>query len=473
MFHLLSRYLLLVPCAALSVAAARAPDAQPNIVLIVADDLGYGDLSAYGCPDIRTPVIDSLATRGIRLTQFYANGPSCSPTRAALMTGRYQQRVGGFESAIGLGGVGRYSEAAWLEQRHDLGLPASENTLAMKLQAAGYATAVVGKWHLGYEEKFGPQHHGFDESFIVLGAAADYITHREPDGAPQLRHNGKPITAEGYMTDILVDRAVSWLGNQKAGQPYFLYLPLTAPHEPFQGPGDGPAALPWKKGSRAEGTRDIYRRMVEHMDKRLGDVLAAVDCGPNAVNTLVVFISDNGAMGIGSNLPLRGFKAQVWEGGIRVPCLMTWPQGLPKGREISQVMLTMDLHATLLAAARIPEASRGRLDGLDLTPVLRGEQPVVTRTIFWRAKAARTTFRAVRDGDLKLVDHNGKRALIDLADDPAEVNNLLESRPADAERLGGLLAAWEAEVAAPRLAEFYAHPPASAAERSAKVEAEP
>jgi arylsulfatase A-like enzyme len=239
------------------VLAAKRP---PNVIVIVADDLGWGDLTINGAPDIRTPHIDGIARAGVRFTQSYANAPECSPTRCALLTGRYQQRVGGLECAIGVNNIGRYDEAAWLQQRGELGLPTSEETLPRRFKALGYDTAVTGKWHLGYAEKHWPKAHGFDYSFGILGGNADYYTHEEQGegaGKTQMFENGEQVRRSGYMTDLIADAALGWL-KQRRTRPYFLYLPFTAPHTPIQAredfdPKTGTAATycaRWRRAGR-------------------------------------------------------------------------------------------------------------------------------------------------------------------------------------------------------------------------------
>jgi len=302
----------------------RGAAARPNILLLFADDLGYGDLNCYGCPDIRTPNLDKFATEGVKFTRFYSNAPECTPSRTALLTGRYQQRVGGLECAIGLGGVGRYDEAGWLQAKGELGLPASETTIASELSRAGYDTFISGKWHLGYEEKFSPMRHGFQDAYYLLGGAVDYVTHAETDGRRVFLENGKPVQPKGYLTDLLADRALAWMRNRSSRRPWFLYLPFTAPHNPFQAPGDGPVdEANWNKG-----TRETYARMVEHMDRRIGDILGALAKRPDAPNTIVVFLSDNGGPARARNAPFRGLKTSLFEGGIRVPCILRWPERL-------------------------------------------------------------------------------------------------------------------------------------------------
>lgn len=429
---------------------------RPNIVLLFADDLGYSDLSSYGCADIKTPAIDSIGRQGIRLTRFYSNSPECTPSRTALLTGRHPQRVGGLECAIGLGNVGRYDEAEWLQQKGELGLPTSEATLPRLLRDGGYDTAMFGKWHLGYDPKFSPQKHGFHESLVVLGGGTDYVTHTEPDGGNVLRRNDQPAKVPGYLTDVFAASAVEWISRPRT-KPYFLYVPFNAPHDPYQGPDDGPAKLPW-----AKGTRDIYRKMVGRLDQRVGDILAAIDRSPGARNTIVAFLSDNGGNGVGINLPLRGFKTTMWEGGIRVPCLVRWPAGIPAGRESAQVMQSIDLAATVLAAAGVKAAADRPLDGVNLIDVLNGKKAAFARTVYWRYKRAENRRKAVLDGDDKLVIDNGQRELFNLAKDPYEKVNLLTTHPQKAAELEAKIIAWEKSVAAPRLRDFVAAPAAPA-----------
>jgi N-acetylgalactosamine-6-sulfatase len=438
--------------AALGAPALVRPQraSRPNIVMLLADDLGASDLSSYQCPDIRTPRIDSLARDGVRFTTAYANAPECSPTRTGFLTGRYQQRVGGLECAIGVGNVGRYDEAEWLASRGELGLPVSETSLARMLRDAGYATCCSGKWHLGYTEKFAPNAHGFDEYFGILGGNADYFTHREEDGANVLYHNGRPVEREGHATDLFADHAIDWLARSRPREkPFFLYVPFTAPHTPLQGPKDGPLAdnAKWNAGMRA-----TYVEMVEHMDRRIGDILAAVERTGAARNTLVIFMSDNGGYNRSRNTPFRGNKSSCFEGGLRVPCLMRWPGVIPRASATSQAAMTMDVSATILAAAAV--APSRALDGADLLPVLTGKRKPFPRTLYWSYKRAQARRYAVRDGDMKYVIDDGKEYLFNLAWDQAEKVNLAEPEPAATARLREKLAAWKKEVDAPRLREF-------------------
>lgn len=430
-------------------AAAAAKGRHPNFIIFLADDLGWRDISCFGAADVKTPNIDAIARRGVRFSQYHCNAPECTPTRTALLTGRYQQRVGGLECAIGVGNVGRYDEASWLEKRGELGLPASETTFVKALQKRGYATACFGKWHLGYGEKFRPNHHGFDEYVSVLGGNADYFTHREEDGTLVLARNGQPLERRGYLTDIFAEEAAAWL-KRRDGRPFLLYLPFTAPHTPIQDPdGYDPktGTAPVQQGNRA-----VFAKMVERMDARIGEVMAQLRSAGKEEETIVIFTSDNGGDPNADNGELRGRKSSVWQGGLRVPCVMQWPGRIPAGSETPQVALTMDWGPTLLRAAGLRGALRS--DGIDLMPFATGVRASERRTVFWRYKRAHNVRKAVREGDLKLVVDNGREELHDLASDPREQHDLLAGAPAEAARLRGKLAAWEREVAAPRLRDF-------------------
>lgn len=437
---------------------AAEPVRRPNIVVLLADDLGYGDLGCYGCKDIRTPVLDQLAARGVRLTSFYANGPECTPTRAALLTGRYQQRVGGLECAIGTGNVGRYDDAVRLRETRDLGLPVDEVSVARLLKDAGYATALCGKWHLGYEDKFSPNRHGFDRTFYCLGGGMDYFHHVEntPTPLPVLRRNGKPIERPGYFTDLVADEAVRFIQDHK-DRPFFLYVPFTAPHAPYQEPKDRsdrplPADSPlW---NQAKAPPEVYAAMVERMDQAIGRVLAALDEVRCAEHTLVVFASDNGGTASARPTPFRGRKGSTFEGGVRVPCLLHWPGRLPEKAVSDQVALTMDLTASLVRVAGATVPKDRPFDGLDILERLEKTQPLLPRTVFWRARRGNETWWAVRDAALKYVARQaGERKeehLFALDLDPGEQTDLLAQHPDEVARLKRLLAEWERQVQSKR-----------------------
>jgi len=425
---------------------------KPNILFILADDLGYGDLACYGRADIRTPAIDSLARQGIRLTRCYANAAECTPTRAAFLTGRYQQRIGGLECAIGIGHTGRYDDAIRLCAQGELGLPVSETSIARLLKEAGYTTALSGKWHLGYDAKFSPNRHGFDHAFYVQGGEAEYFFHTEPNGEPSLFLDGKPVARDGYMTDLITDDAVRFIA-QKRESPFFLYVAYTAPHSPYQGPQDAhdcPLPPDSERWNQSKGPRETYVAMIERMDEGVAKILAALDASGVASNTAVVFTSDNGATRSGSCGPLRGFKGSTFEGGLRVPALVRWPGKIEPGRVSEQVCLTMDFTVSFAAMAGVTLPPGRSFDGIDvLRHLAEGREPA-PRTLFWRMRRGNLTRWAVIDGTLKLVREKSGASeethLFDLAADPAETRDLAESRAEAAETLMAALAAWERRV---------------------------
>ncbi|MEM9367636.1 MAG: sulfatase-like hydrolase/transferase [Planctomycetota bacterium] len=421
---------------------AATANTRPNIVFILADDLGYGDLGCYGRKDIQTPKLDAMAASGVRFTAHYANGPECSPTRAAFLTGRYQQWVGGLECAIGTGNVGRYDDAIRLRETNDLGLPVTVPTLPRVLKDAGYETALFGKWHLGYEPKFAPKHHGFDHSYYCIGGEMDYFHFTDNVAGYNLFEDGQPIRDDGYFTDLMTDKAVDFIAAER-DRPYFLYLPYTCPHSPFQGPNDRrPHPLPldsklWKQGIAPP---DVYIQMIEHMDARIGDVLDAVD-----ENTLVVFASDNGGTKSARNTPYRGIKGSTFEGGIRVPAIAWWPKELPAGKVCDTPTLTFDWTKTFADAAGAEFPQEHSLEGMNVFSILDGE--AIDRTLYWRKPRGTQIWKGVRDGNWKYIaDRKGgkeREYLFDLSTDEGETTNLLESHRTEATQLRAQFDRWE------------------------------
>ncbi len=434
--------ILLVACAGLGSLSASKPD----IVFFLADDLGYGDIGCYGCPDAKTPNIDRIAKEGVKFTQFYANGQECTPTRTALLTGRYQQRAGGLECAIGTGNVGRYDDAIRLAEANDLGLPVKMAVLPGGLKEAGYRAGIFGKWHLGYEKKFNPLNYGWDAFFGVLGGNCHYFTHEELSPLPVVYEGRKPVKREGYMTHLIADSALAFL-KESDEKPMFLYVPFTAPHFPFHGPDE--AALKFTAENWTKGTRASYVKMIEDMDVQIGRILKAL---PRPEDTLVLFASDHGAMKPGYNTPLNGYKGGLFEGGVRAPLVARWPGKIKAGTVSDQPAMMMDLTASFL---RIAGSSRKRpLDGIDILHHVEAGAGDFLRTLFWRGRRGDRTWKAVRDGTMKYLwkTEGGKEEewFFDLAKDPGEKNNLLERRADDAAKLKKKLAAWEAEVQALR-----------------------
>ncbi|MDO8544052.1 MAG: sulfatase-like hydrolase/transferase [Opitutaceae bacterium] len=440
------------------VSAAERSSTRPNIVLIMSDDMGWRDLGCYGVKDIRTPQLDQLAREGVRFTRFYSNGTECSPTRTALLTGRYQHRVGGLECAIGTGNVGRYDDAARLAAQHELGLPVTETSVAQLLKKAGYATAIVGKWHLGYDDKFAPGGHGFDHALYCAGGGMDYFHHVEdpPKYEPVLRLDGKPIQRRGYFTDMIADDSINWMREQAtrdARRPFFLYVPFTAPHSPFQAPDEEqPQPLPadsprWNQGKAPPA---VYAAMIESLDRAIGRILAALKEQQLDKNTVVIFTNDNGGTASARPTGLRGQKGTTFEGGVRVPCIVRWPSVLRAGTEFSHPGMTFDLTASIVRIAGTKAPAGRAFDGIDILRYAETGTAPPGRALFWRGRRGQGTWRAVRDDAFKYVSRqNGSNVeewLFEIERDQAEEKDLLAQRPADVKRLKAKLAAWETEV---------------------------
>ena len=422
---------------------------QPNILFILADDLGYGDLGCYGRVDIHTPHLDRLAASGVRFTAHYANGPECTPTRTALMTGRYPQRIGGLECAIGTGNVGRYPDAVKLRERHELGLPPEENFLLKGLKHAGYRTAITGKWHLGYEPHFAPHLQGFDETFYCVGGGMDYFHYTDTVDEYNLFEDGKPVKTEGYFTDLLTDRAVSFL-KRDHDRPFFLYIPFTVPHAPFQGPEDWtPDPIPtggdlW---NQSKGPKPIYRAMIEHMDLSVGRILATLESAGLDKNTLVIFAGDNGGTKSGSNTPFSGFKGGTFEGGIRVPAFARWPGKIQPGTISYQPCITTDWTASILKLTGWNAPAEKALDGMDIISHVVDRKPDQERELFWRKPRGETVWQGLRKGDWKYIREikgdQSESYLFHLENDPQETTNLKASMPERFKELQSKYEAWE------------------------------
>ncbi|HEX4946855.1 MAG TPA: sulfatase-like hydrolase/transferase [Blastocatellia bacterium] len=400
---------------------------KPNIIIILADDMGYADIEPYGAKDIRTPALNRLAREGVKLTNFYSNGPNCTPTRAGLMTGRWQQRVG----------------LEWATRPTDKNaeLPLSETTVASTLKNAGYATGIFGKWHLGYDIARGPVAHGFDEFFGLLTGNVDMYSHQYRTGMADLYEGTKPVEREGYLTDLLTEKSVDFISRHKA-EPFFLYVPYNAVHWPFQVPGtphDIRTLATW-----FDGTRQDYARMLERMDWGIGQILQALDQHKLSNDTLVVFTNDNGGERLSDNRPLFHHKSTLWEGGIRVPCLLRWPGKLPAEFVSEQMAITMDLTATAVAMANAQAPKP--LDGVNLLPLLQRNAKPQPRTFFWRINQPGIAQKAVRSGQWKYVQEGENELLFDLRRDIGERDDLRYRRPDIVAALRAQFAGWEKDV---------------------------
>jgi arylsulfatase A-like enzyme len=427
--------LLLAP-----LAAVHAADSKPNIIIFLADDLGYAGVGVNGCKDIPTPHIDSIAKNGVRFTDGYATHSVCSPSRAGLMSGRYQHRVG-FEHNSG---PERFAAA-------NFGLPRTEPTLAERLKAAGYATGMVGKWHIGFKEGLRPHERGFDYHFGFLSGARTYLPGKA-DNDPLIR-NGHPVTDEKeYLTDAFAREGVAFL-DRSQDKPFFLYVAFNAVHAPMEATEPYLARFP-----NLTGTRRIHAGMVAAMDDAVGRVLGKVRSLGQEENTLIFFYSDNGGptpQTTASNEPLRGYKGQFYEGGIRVPFLAQWKGKLPAGMVYREMVMGFDCHATALAASGTgfqPVSGQGirqagslsHLDGVNLLPFLLGKQTGRPHgQLFWRAGEK----HAARVGDWKLVqDRGGEAQLFNLKDDISEATDLAAKEPAKLKELQAAYAAWDKQM---------------------------
>lgn len=419
------------------VSAADEPARKANILIIVGDDMGYSDIGVHGCKDIPTPHLDSLAKNGVRCTNGYVSGPYCSPTRAGLITGRYQQRFG-------------HEFNPGPTPNGDVGLPLTETTLPDRLKAAGYATGMVGKWHLGNAEKYHPLNRGFQEFYGFLGGARSFF----PVGSDaalgvRMLRGMEPVQEESpYTTEAFAHEATAFI-DRHAKEPWFLYLTFNAVHTPMQATG--------KYLSRFEDVQDPKRKtycaMMSAMDDAIGEVLKKLDETKATENTLIMFVSDNGgptAANGSNNLPLRGFKAQTWEGGIRVPFLVQWKGRLPAGQTYDEPVIQLDLATTALAAAGLNEnVKKWNLDGVDLLPHLNGKTTAPPHdSLYWRFGPQ----MAIRHGNYKLVKAVGieQPALYDLSADVGEQHDLSADKPEIVKDLTARYAAWNETLEEPR-----------------------
>jgi len=416
---------------AIPASLTAAGNRRPNIIVIVADDLGYAELGCQGSKDIPTPNTDSIAKNGVRFTSGYVSCPVCSPTRAGLITGRYQQRFG---HEFNPGPAGQASE--------NFGLPLAETTLASRLKSAGYTTGIVGKWHLGYDEKYRPLDRGFDEFFGFLGGAHSYVDSASEALNPIMRGTQK-VEEKEYLTDALAREAVAFIERHRQ-RPFFLYLTFNAVHSPLQAPD--------KYLARFSGITDQKRRtfaaMLSAMDDAIGDVLASVRKNDLEEDTLIFFISDNGGptpQTTSRNDPLRGYKGQVYEGGIRIPFMVQWKGHLPAGKVRDKPVISLDIVPTALAAAGFM-AKNGKFDGTDLTPFLSGKSSRAPHDVlYWRFGDQ----YAIRDGDWKLVKTPNGTELFDLKADIGEQTDLASKSPDRVKELDARLMKWDSKLAEP------------------------
>ncbi|MCW5669031.1 MAG: sulfatase-like hydrolase/transferase [Hydrogenophaga sp.] len=423
---------------------APAPQ-RPNLIYIVCDDLGYADLGCYGGREADfgpvSPHIDRLAAGGVKFTQGYANSPVCSPTRFALITMRYQYRLrGAMEEPINSRSKGSTT----------LGLPPEVPTLPSLLKKAGYHTALIGKWHLGYPPSFGPRRSGYDEFFGIMAGGVDYFTHCSSSGEHDLYIDEQEHHEVGYLTDVLSQRAVDHVhqraADARAGRPFLLSLHYTAPHWPWETRDDAHVAPDVAKNlfHLHGGDVQTYRRMIHHMDEGIGRLMAALREEGLEENTLIVFTSDNGGERFSDNWPLVGGKMDLTEGGIRVPWIAHWPAAIPAGTVSTQHCMTMDWSATMLEAGGGQADPDWPLDGVSLLQVLRDPTQHFERPLYWRMNHRGQ--RALREGDWKYLQVDGHEYLFNIGKDERERANLAAREPDRLARMRQQWVAWDASV---------------------------
>jgi arylsulfatase A-like enzyme len=404
---------------------------RPNVLFILADDLGYGDLSCYGRPDYKTPVIDGLASEGIKFTDSYANGDVCTPTRVAFHTGRYQHRLPiGLQQPLGDG-------------NSEIGLPADHPTISSLLKSNGYETALIGKWHVGNAPQFNPIKHGYDEFFGIVGSSQDYFTHRNTSGVMDLYENEKPVDVDGYLTDVFSEKAVRFV-RRKRTRPFYLSLHYNAPHWPWQGPGDRESALKenGRAGANRPGSDEIYGEMMKSMDSGIGRVVDALRTSGLERNTLVIFTSDNGGERYARNWPFSFRKGSLWEGGIRVPAIVRWSGVVPPGKTTDQAAITLDWTATILKTTGTDSHPAYPLEGVDLMAVCTGQRSAFQRTLFWRNRQ----HQAMRSGNRKYLREQNGEHLFDLIKDPGEKADLKLQQAALFEDLKNAYQNWNSQM---------------------------
>lgn len=417
--------------AAAAGTASAQRGAKPNVVVILADDLGWQGLSSYGCPDIATPNIDRIGKEGARFTNAYVSCPVCSPTRAGLMTGRYQQRFG---HEFNPGPAERANEK--------FGLPLTETTIADRMKALGYATGIVGKWHLGYQPQYHPQKRGFDEFFGFLGGAHSFTDAAGDRANPVLRGTER-VAKEDYLTDAFARECAAYI-ERRRGQPFFLYAAFNAVHTPMQPSPAHEAALAKIEDPR----RRVHASMLIALDAAVGRILATLDQYKLTENTLVIFLSDNGGptpVNTSSNLPLRDYKGQVYEGGIRVPFMARWPGRIRAGQVLDQPVIALDILPTAVEAGGGKSAAN--LDGVSLLPLLtRKSKTPPHERLYWRFGER----AALREGDWKLVRIQASPdQLYNLKADVSESRDLAGAEPARLKAMQAAFDAWNAQLAAP------------------------
>lgn len=405
---------------------------KPNFIIIMADDLGYGDLGSYGNKEIKTPHLDRLAKEGMRFTDFHSNGAVCSPTRAALLTGLYQHRTG-------------ISGVVTAKSHRHIGLSPKEKTFAEYFKELGYSTGIFGKWHVGYETKFNPVEQGFDEYIGFISGNIDFYSHIDQEGYEDWWNGKTQFKEEGYVTDLISKHSINFIKKHQ-DKPFLLYIPHEAPHYPIQGRNSKAERVAGKKAKKPHGKekdkKKVYKEMIEILDQSIGDLLATLTELKLEQNTFIIFLSDNGATKYGSNSPLKGAKASVYEGGHRIPAIAYQPSLIQAGQVNDSQVMTMDILPTLLdlAGAQVPE----KIDGVSFKSTLLKGETAVQRELFWEHKG----HLAMRSKNWKLVmtAPKMKAELYDLSSDIGETTNLASQHPELVKELSDKVKNWLQEV---------------------------
>ncbi len=406
---------------------------RPNIIVIMCDDLGYGDLGCYGNEKIKTPSIDKMASEGLKFLDYHSNGAVCTPTRAALLTGKYPQRSG-LEGVIYAKGETRQS-----------GLDAKEITFADFLKQAGYTTGIIGKWHLGYYIQYNPIYQGFDYFKGFVSGNIDYQSHLDGAGIPDWWQNLEKVEEKGYVTDLITKYSLEFIQKNK-DQPFCLFISHEAPHYPYQGRKD--------KADRYQGVnfpaqgsnrnkQGAYKEMIEVMDEGIGEILQLLEYFDLENKTLVIFCSDNGGIqGVADNGVLHGSKAGLWEGGHRVPAIAYWPGYIQPGTSTDELVMSMDFFPTFVNLSKAQTSHDFKFDGIDITRLLIEEKSLPDRTVFWRYRKQ----KVARNGKWKLLLDGDTTHLYDLKEDIMEKTDLASVESSVVTELKMELDSWEKNI---------------------------
>ena len=412
-----------------------AQSQRPNIIYIMTDDMGYGDLSGYGRKDYITPNLDKLASQGIKFVNAYSAAPLCTPARTAFMTGRYPARTP----------VGLIEPLTGTKKDTAYGLTTEYPSIATLMKAAGYQTALIGKWHLGSRSQHSPVKNGFDYFFGFHSGAADYISHKGVGRKHDLYENDSIVYPEGYLTDLFSQKAIAFI-KQKHDTPFFLTIAFNAPHWPWQGPADKPYAD--SADYRNGGSPAIYAAMMKSLDDAVGNIMKALDDEQLSSQTIVIFTNDNGGERYSDNGGLAKGKGTLWEGGIRVPAFVRWPGKINSGNITQQAAITMDWTKTILSAGGAKAYKDFPLDGIDLMPVLTGKKKNIERIFYWRT-FQRKKQKVIRDGDWKYLQDEKAEYLFNLITDPMEKIDVKAKEETIFNRLKKKYADWEKTVLQP------------------------